>query len=204
MIGAAMDLRSRLVALFKVLLPLAALAILSTLFMLSRSVDPTAKIPFAEAEMAERMRDQQVTSPFFSGTTEKGDEIIVTAGLARPGGAGAPADASDLTARIIMADGVRITLTADTGLVAVDRNLATFSGNVEITTTTGLVVLTDLLNAELDGISGNTPGTVTVTGPFGDFTAGQMQISEISDGGPLHMLFKNGVKLVYDPKAIER
>jgi len=190
-----MDLRSRMVALFKVLLPLAALAILSTLFMLSRSVDPTAKIPFAEADMADRMRDQQVTAPFFSGTTDKGDEITVTASLARPGGNGTPAEATNLTARIIMTDGVRITLTSDTGSVAVDKNLASFIGNVEITTTTGIVVQTDILNTALDGVSGNTPGTVTGTSPFGDFTAGQMQISEESDGGPLHMLFKNGVKI---------
>jgi lipopolysaccharide export system protein LptC len=199
-----MDLRSRMVALFKVLLPLAALGILSTLFMLSRSVDPTAKIPFAEAEMNNRMRDQQVTAPFFSGTTAKGDEIIVTASLARPGGVGAPAEAKDLSARIIMADGVRITLTSDAGEVAIDKNIATFTGNVEITTTTGIVVLTDTLHTALNRISGNTPGTVTANSPFGDLTAGQMQIDEESDGGPLHMLFKNGVKLIYDPKNLER
>ena len=193
-----------MVALFKVLLPLAALGILSTLFMLSRSVDPTAKIPFAEREMADRMRDQQVTAPFFSGTTAKGDEIIVTAGLARPERADAPAVATDLTARLTMADVVRITLTSDSGIVAVDKNIATFSGNVEITSTKGFVVQTDTLNTALDNVSGNTPGPITGTGPFGDFTAGQMQIQEISDGGPLHMLFKKGVKLVYDPKNPER
>lgn len=193
-----------MVALFKVLLPLAALGILSTLFMLSRSVDPTAKIPFAEREMADRMRDQQVTAPFFSGTTSKGDEIIVTASLARPGGPATPAEATDLTARITMADGVRITLTSDTGSVAIDKNLATFTGNVEITSTNGFVIQTETLNTALKSISGNTPGTITGTGPFGDFTAGQMQIREESDGGPLHMLFKNGVKLIYDPRKLER
>jgi len=193
-----------MVALFKVLLPLAALGILSTLFMLSRSVDPTAKIPFAEREMAERMRDQQVTAPFFSGTTSKGDEIIVTASLARPNRAGAPAEATDLTVRITMADGVRITLTSDTGIVAVDKNIATFSGNVEITSTNGFVVQTDMLNTALNTVSGSTPGPITGTGPIGDLTAGQMHIREISDGGPLHMLFKKGVKLLYDPRNSER
>ncbi len=193
-----------MVALLKVLLPLAALGILSTLFMLSRSGDPVATIPFAEHEMANRMRDQQVTAPFFSGTTDKGDEIIVTASLARPERAGAPAEATDLNARIIMADGVRITLTSDTGAVAIDKNVATFTGNVTITASTGFVVQTDTLNTALNGISGNTPGTITGTGPIGDFTAGQMLIREQSDGGPLHMVFKKGVKLIYDPKVLER
>lgn len=193
-----------MVTLFKVLLPLAALAILSTLFMLSRSVDPIANIPFAEREIAERTRDQQITAPFFSGTTDAGDEIIVTASLARPERAGAPAEATDLMARITMVDGVQITLTSNSGSVAIDRNMARFSGNVEITSSVGLVVRTDILNTALDGISGNTPGTITGTGPFGDFVAGQMQFSEKYDGGPLHMLFKNGVKLIYHPKALAK
>ena len=45
-----MDRYSRMVAIFKVLLPLAALAILSTLFLLSRTIDPTTTIPFADQD----------------------------------------------------------------------------------------------------------------------------------------------------------
>jgi len=195
-----MDLYSRMVALFKVLLPLAALAILSTVFLLSRSVDPTATIPFAEQEMADRMRDQQVTAPFFSGTTSGGDEIMVTASIARPGGPNSPAEATDLDAQITMVDGVRINLQSDTGTVAVDKDLATFDGHVIITTSTGYVVLTDTLNTALSGITANTPGQIEGTGPLGEFTAGNMQIDTKTEGGPVHMLFKNGVKLIYDPK----
>ncbi|MCF6233403.1 MAG: LPS export ABC transporter periplasmic protein LptC [Rhodobacteraceae bacterium] len=199
-----MDLRSRMVALFKVLLPLAALAILSTLFMLSRSLDPTATIPFAENEMADRMRDQQVTAPFFSGTTPEGDEITVSASLARPGGDGTPAEATNLTARLMMADGVKITMTSDTGTVDVSESIATFNGNVEITSSQGILVQTDTLRTTLNSIAASTPGTVIATTPFGDFVAGRMQLSELSDGGPLHMVFKDGVKLIYDPKTRER
>jgi len=199
-----MDLYSRMVALFKVLLPLAALAILSTVFLLSRSVDPTATIPFAEQDMADRMRDQQVTAPFFSGTTSKGDEIMVTASVARPGGPNAPAEATDLDAQITMVDGTRLTLRSDTGSVAVDQDIATFEGHVKITTSTGYVVLTETLHATLSGITANTPGQVDGTGPLGEFTAGNMQIDTKTEGGPVHMLFNNGVKLIYDPKRPER
>ncbi len=199
-----MDLRSRIVALLKVLLPLMAIGILSTLFLLSRSVDPTATIPFAEREMADRLRGQQITAPFFSGITDRGDEIIVTACLARPGGIGTPAEATDLEARIIMIDGVRMTLIADTGKVELADNLATFAGNVEITSTSGFIVRTDLLNTALNEVSSDSPGTITGTGPIGDFSAGRMQIREISDGGPLHMVFNDGVKLIYDPTIPER
>ena len=199
-----MDLYSRIVAFLKVLLPFSALAILATLFLLSRTDEPDATIPFAQTEMTERMRDQQVTKPFFSGTTSKGEEIMVTADVARPGGGGKPGSADNLDARIKLKGGNDITMKSDTGTVNPVSDMATFQGNVRIATTTGLLVLTDTLNTALSGIEGNTPGTVTGSGPMGKFTAGQMQITSKNGNGDVHVLFKNGVKLVYDPKHSER
>ncbi|MBK0325751.1 LPS export ABC transporter periplasmic protein LptC [Rhodobacteraceae bacterium F11138] len=199
-----MDPYSRRVAFLKVMLPLAALAILATLFLLSRSQDVSTKIPFAETDLSTRMRDQQVTKPFFSGTTAKGEEIIVTADSARPGGADTPGRAVNLTARIKLTDGRQINLKSDTGTLNPLKDAATFIGNVRIDSTTGLVVLTDTLNAALSGIEADTPGTVTAKGPIGDLTAGKMQITSKNEDGNVHMLFKNGVKLIYVPKQSER
>ncbi|TLP65709.1 hypothetical protein FEE96_09405 [Parasedimentitalea maritima] len=199
-----MDRYSRMVAFLKVLLPLTALVLLSTLFLISRGVDTDATIPFAEHEIEERMRGQQVTAPFFSGTTAQGDEITVTASIARPGGLASPAVATDLQAVIKMADGGRLTLTSNSGEVYLDKDIASFSGDVAITSTSGLEVTTDLLNATLSGISANSPGPVTATGPIGVLNAGSMQLETKTQGGPLQMLFNNGVKLVYDPQKSER
>ncbi|MFK7752581.1 MAG: hypothetical protein AB8B51_08530 [Sedimentitalea sp.] len=199
-----MDLYSRMIAFFKVLLPLAALAILATLFLLSRSIDPTATIPFAQADMADRMRDQQVTAPFFSGTTPNGDEIIFTATLARPGGPNVPAEAQDVSARITMADGAQITLDSDTGSVNIADDIATFAGDVRLATSAGYVVRTEILNAAISGVQGNAPETISGTGPIGTFTAGQMEMEAKNGSGSVHLLFKGGVKLVYDPKQSER
>ncbi|KAE9630927.1 LPS export ABC transporter periplasmic protein LptC [Parasedimentitalea maritima] len=199
-----MDRYSRMVAFLKVLLPLTALVLLSTLFLISRGVDTDATIPFAEHEIEERMRGQQVTAPFFSGTTAQGDEITVTASIARPGGLASPAVATDLQAVIKMADGGRLMLTSNSGEVYLDKDIASFSGDVAITSTSGLEVTTDLLNATLSGISANSPGPVKATGPIGVLNAGSMQLETKTQGGPLHMLFNNGVKLVYDPQKSER
>ncbi|MFC6688988.1 hypothetical protein [Jhaorihella thermophila] len=194
-----MDFYSRMVAFLKVLLPLAALGILSTLFLLSRSIDPTANIPFSEKDVTERIRGQQVTKPFFSGTTAKGDDIIVQARVARPGGPGKPAEAEDVTARMISPDGVRIDVRSDVLSVDFDREAATFAGNVRIRSSAGMEVITDRLEAETDRVAGRTPGEVRATGPMGDLTAGRMAFEELREGGPIHMVFKGGVKLVYDP-----
>lgn len=194
-----MDSYSRMVALFKVLLPLAALAILATLFLLSRGIDLDATIPFAESEVTERLRDQQITGPFFSGTTPKGDELIVNARLARPGGAGKPAEALDVSARLKTAEGMRMTMDADTVSVQTENDMAMFIGNVHIVTSTGLELRTEQLNTALHDVAGETPGTVIGQAPFGDLEAGQMEFRAKNKSGPLHILFKSGVKLVYRP-----
>lgn len=207
-----MDFYSRMVAFFKVLLPLAALAILATLFLLSRGIDLEATIPFAEGEISERTREQQITGPYFSGTTANGDEIIVNADLVRPGGPQTPATATNVSAQMTKAGGGRMTMNADRASVDPAADMATFSGDVLIGTSTGIQVRTNELNTALSGVSGSTPGEVSGTSPFGKFTAGQMSFgpqdgaaTEEAENGsaPLHVLFKGGVKLIYRPKKSE-
>ncbi|MCE8538925.1 hypothetical protein KBY27_15840 [Ruegeria pomeroyi] len=201
----AVDSYSRVVHYLKVLLPLTALGLLSAVFLLSsRGTDNVSPIPFAEDEIADRTRGQQVTGPFFSAVTPKGEQIQVQATLARPGGDNVPAEATDLVAELLLLGGRRIRLTSDMGTVQMDKDLAIFTGNVVITTSDGLTVTTEQLNAGLSGISGETPGSVRGTGPIGEFTAGSMQMGAENEGGPVHIRFKNGVKLLYDPKAAER
>ncbi len=199
-----MDRYSRTIAVFKVVLPLTALAILATLFLLSRSEEHDATIPFADADVATRLKDQQITRPFFSGITPKGEEIMVTADVARPGGQGAQAGADQLDGILKMSGGQTIKMSSDSGRLDPGGDRATFQGNVEITTSTGLVVTTETLNAALNAIEGDAPGTIEGTGPIGDFTAGAMHFGAKSGDGDVHMLFKNGVKLIYDPKHSER
>lgn len=200
-----MDRYSRMVAYLKVLLPLTALALLSTLFLISRGVDTEAVIPFAQKEIEERMRGQQVTAPFFSGTTAQGDEIMVTASVARPGSnSGNGASASDLHAEIRMSEGGRMTLVSDSGAIHPDQDLARFSGNVVLTSADGLVVETEELETSLSTLRAESRGTIRAKGPMGNLSAGQMVITSESEGAPVQMLFKNRVKLVYDPSTEER
>lgn len=197
-----MDLYSRFVAIFKVLLPLLALAILATLFLLSRSTD-FAVIPFGEEDVAERLKSQQITEPFFSGVTPAGEEITVKAALARPGGGDAPAEAVDLSASILLPEGAQIDMQSQSGRINIQQDTAQFDGTVVITSSTGYQITTDRLDAALSGVSASTPGQVKGTGPVGEFSAGKMTLGAKSEGGPIHMLFNGGVKLIYDPKHLE-
>ncbi|WP_333684953.1 hypothetical protein [Pontibaca methylaminivorans] len=197
-----MDRYSRLIAVFKVLLPLAALAILATLFLLSRGVD-LVSLPFSEQEIAERLGGQQVNEPVFSGVTPKGDEVLLRAARLRGGGRDEPATASDLAGRFIMADGGEISFSSRSGHFDLEAERAEFSGDVRITTSTGYSLVTERLETGLKTVEAEAPGTVSGSGPPGRLTAGSMTIGAREPGGPVHLLFKDGVRMIYDPKLAE-
>ncbi len=198
-----MDRYSRLVAWLKVLLPLTALALLSTLFLLSRNLDPVAAIPFADAEIKDRLRDEQITGPFFSGTTESGDRVSVSAGKMQTN-ASAGNSASDLSAQIDLASGTRVVLFSDTGSFDMRNARSSLTGNVVITTSTGFKMTTDALDADFDTMHVESPGDVMADSPLGTLNAGQMRIEKRGADENTHLIFTNGVKLVYTPKPLEK
>lgn len=79
------DKYSRLVLWLKVALPLAALAILSTLFLVAETLDPDAAIPYAEVDVEKILQDQGITRPTFGGVTNDGVAISIAAEAVRPG-----------------------------------------------------------------------------------------------------------------------
>ncbi|WP_158964861.1 hypothetical protein [Chachezhania sediminis] len=209
-----MDRHSRVIAILKVMLPLAALGLMSTVFLLSRSVDTTVAIPFAEDEIDQRTAAQQVTSPVYTGATKNGDEITVAAARARPGLMGQPASAEELDATISFRDGGWVTMTAPTGSMPNGSGEAEFTGGVQIDSSSGYNLQTETMIAMLDGTAIRSGGPVEGAGPAGHLSAGQMFItSEPVAGGAgatdattkvetaPRLRFTGGVRLVYDPRS---
>lgn len=199
-----MDRYSRWVAFLKVLLPLAALALLSTLFLLSRGVDPDAAIPFAQSEVLDRTRGQLVTAPYYSGVTRSGNEVLITASTARPGIGGKPGRASYLRARIKTPEGTVVELAAAEGTLSLEGDSALFEGDVHIQTSAGYDLHTERLETQMDPVLAEAPGKVQGSGPAGQIVADSMVIRAEKEGDPLHILFNGGVRLIYDPKGSSR
>lgn len=197
-----MDWYSKLVATLKVLLPLAALALLSTLFLLSRRVDPVSTIPFAAEDVRSRMELQQITGPFFSGATEAGDSLSFTAAILTTGTDNLN-EARDVNAQVDLVGGTRVVLVADLAKVELDASKMGLSGNVVITTSTGFTIASDTLLADLETATLTSPGEVHADTGFGDLVAGQMILSPSREDVPAQLVFTNGVKLVYDPKQTD-
>lgn len=190
----------RVIAWLRILLPLTALGLLSTLFLLSRSIDPTQSIPFSQGEIEQRIRDQRVTAPNFAGATPGGDLISVTASTATPD----PETprrlmADDLSARIDLQSGALIEFNADTGIVDMGAQRVELIGGAVIVTSTGYRITTDALSAGLQSLDAETTGPVQGSGPPGTFSAGRMQLASDKATGQAQLLFTNGVKLLYDP-----
>ena len=200
----ASDRYSRLISYLKVLFPLTALAILSTLFLLSRAVDPDAQIPFADKEIQDRLRDQQVTGPFFTGTTVDGDQIMFSAAkLTTPEGQTGSNEAENIKTVVDLAQGDSITMTANRALFDLARDHAELTGEVLITTTSGYKMSSDLLTTAISTLNLISPGPVSGEAPAGTLSAGSMSLSVPQTGAAAQLVFTNGVKLVYSPKQRE-
>ncbi|MGK7753186.1 MULTISPECIES: LPS export ABC transporter periplasmic protein LptC [unclassified Roseovarius] len=195
---------SRLVAWMKIILPLTALGLLSTLFLISRHIDPTKSIPIAEIDLEQRAQEQGATNAAFAGVTRGGDEIMVTAETARPN----PQDprlinAEDVTAEMRLASGSVVTVTSDRADMHQSDLNASLIGDVHVDTTTGYKVRTERLDARLDVLYAETPGQISGTGPPGDLSAGRMVLTGDEETGAAHLLFTDGVKLIYTPQPAE-
>lgn len=195
------SLRSRVINWLKILLPLTALAILSTLFLLSRTIDPTRPIPASRADLESRTGSQQITAPTFAGKTDDGHLVAFVATNARVD----PDQperviANTMAAQIDLSEGGRITITSLLGTVSDIEGIAILEGDVVLISSTGYRIETELLTTSMREIAAESGGPITGTGPPGKLDAGKMTMTSDPQTGDVHLLFINGVKLIYDPR----
>ena len=195
------NFHSTVVAWLKVALPLVALAILSTLFLVSRTIDPSDAIPFAEVDIEDRVREPRLTNPTWAGVTDDGAALTIAAEEARPerdGNSGA--SATRIMAELQTPDGGTTNIVAARGVLDTVTRSFRVDGGVRISTSTGYELETGSLTAALDRTSLISDGEVRGTGSAGQITAGRMEVTQESDGSDRYLLvFKNGVRLLYLP-----
>ncbi|MCK0168539.1 LPS export ABC transporter periplasmic protein LptC [Jannaschia sp. S6380] len=192
---------TRLVRLAKLLLPVAALALLSTIFLLARKVNPDDAIPFAEVDVSERAREQQLTMPRFTGVSTDGTTYDLSARTARPD-ADDPRRMTVDAMRLILDDGLGGTATvmSDSGQVDTAARTVMLDGDVRIETSSGYRLETGRLQGSLGRLEVVAPGEVTGDGPLGRLRAGAMTLDEGPEGAG-RLLFTGGVDLLYVPPS---
>lgn len=195
-------IHSRVVFWLKITLPLLALAILSTLFLLSRRIDTDAALPYAKVDVEALARDPRLTSPEYSAVTKDGAAVSFTSRTARTGqGTNGSATADDLVAVYETPDGLRIDVTAREGEIDRSAGRLRLSGDVEIVTSSGYRMATAGLDSALDRTELRSDGAVAAEAPYGTITAGEMEIRHEDAENSAYLLdFKTGVKLIYEPQ----
>lgn len=197
---ARMDRHTRLVGWLKVALPLTALAILSTLFLVARRIDPEAALPYAEVDVEDLAREPRMTAPTYAGTTADGSALTLTADEARPGSEGVSTQAAGLRLELATPDGGRTDLLAASAVMDDASRQVLLSGGVVVTTSTGYRLETAELVAKLDRTGLESRSPVVATGPAGEIRADGMVLGQdIRTPGSYVLVFKGGVRLVYQP-----
>ncbi|WP_210528424.1 LPS export ABC transporter periplasmic protein LptC [Rubellimicrobium arenae] len=193
--------RSRAIAWAKILLPLAALALLSTMFLLAREPGGPGEIPFAQIE--EIARDPRIDRPRLAGVAPDGTTVVLSADRIMP--VAGQQDLYRLAAprlETVSVAGGAATLTAGTGEADGPSQRLHLTGGVRVEASSGLEVETADVTADL-ATGTATSGPVTARAPFGTITADSMVLTQ-GEGKGARLVFNGGVRLLYlpqDPRA---
>lgn len=191
---------STLVAWAKIVLPLTALAALSTLFFVSPGTAPGDSIPYADSGYAGLPGSQRVTGATFAGMTRDGAALTLKADEATPGtpGTDITGAAAGLTGLIETPDGVFTTITGAAAMLDQETDTVTISGGVNLSNSAGMGLQTEVLTLALDRTRLESRGEVMAQAPFGQIRAGKLLMTRALDG--TYMLdFTGGVRLLYQP-----
>ena len=193
---------SALVAWLKTLLPIVALGLLSTIFLFSGKVDVTQSLPYAEHNIAEIIREQRITQPYFTGIASNGTEIALSAAYASPQVENAHIlEITDLSVVLQSTSDRMVQVTAVRGALDSARQTAQISTDVHIAALPDFWVTTEALDMNFN------QGFISATGGFqgvtalGAITAGEMHLQMTADDQQI--VFLNDVRLVYSPKLID-
>lgn len=186
----------------KIILPLVAIGLLSTLFLFARSPSDTPDIPIAQLE--ELAREQQITAPQFSSVADDGSVIAVSAKTAKP-------DAENTGSLLVeglaidvdSADGTQMHVTSGASVLNSTDQTARLNGLSRVTTSTGYTMETVGISADLRTGEIISDGPLAVQAPFGELSAGKVRITASKDGIGQQMLFTQGVRLLYTPEMTQ-
>lgn len=192
---------TRIVRLAKVVLPLAALVLLSTIFLISDRVDPTRAPLYSEVDLDRIAREQRIGAPHYSGVTQDGDALKVEATAAYPDLNGTTGTrATDMKAHLVSpTTGETTDMTARSGLIDPARTEIALTGDVTLKTSTGYDLATGEARIATDRSRISLPGAVDGRAPYGTLSSDSAEMSRPAAGAPYDLVFTGGVKLVYQP-----
>ncbi|MEM9012001.1 MAG: hypothetical protein AAGE18_12290 [Pseudomonadota bacterium] len=201
-------LYTRLVRWLRIVLPLVALGLLSTLFLFERDDEITGGLVFSNADIAALGAGMRLTAPRFSGATEAGEPVLITADWALPDGPN-PREITlaNVLAEVQMADGRTATLRSNRALLMTREQTLTLFDNIRLTTSDGYRVVTDRATALIAERVLTVSSPLVAQGPLGEISAQRLRFERAIEGaegeaGRGDMIwFEGRVRVLYTPAA---
>ena len=168
---------------------------------MSKTAPDQSEIPFAQVGLIDKIRDQQLSQPYFSGTTEAGDLITLSASSIKPdlSNQGSLIAENVLTTLSDQA-GQTITFAGQAGVYDDKAKQIDMTSGVQILTEDGYQLSAVTLSMNLEQSSLFADGPIQGTGPQGLLEAGRLEVTRENPQAGFLIVFKNGVKVVYDPQ----
>jgi len=198
---------TRFIQLVKVIMPLVAIALLSTVFLFTKNKTLEGGFEFAKADFLALESGMQVTKPRISGSNKQGDTFYFSASVLVPD---APKPekltAQNLSGEIRFLDGVTLDLSARAAEMNITDHTIQLSGEALVVFSNGLRATTDHVFADLDNGSLTTDGDVRAVGEMGVIEAGNLRIETIrmEDSEKRMIWFENNVKVVLNMATPEQ
>jgi lipopolysaccharide export system protein LptC len=200
----APGLRSKIVAILKIVLPLVAFGMLLGLFV----HDPDSgggDIVFTDADLEALGDGMRLSNPTFSGVTDDSERFRFSAALVVPDDAPPQRAAiTDLSGSIAFASGQELEVIADAGEIDMTTRMLQLTGNVQIETSDGYRVDTEQLDIDLSSGRIAAADGAQGAGPLGQIDSGALAIEPTGSEDDRLFTFGGGVRVIYDPPVAER
>jgi len=188
---------SRMVAWLKILLPLIALGVLGTVFLLNKDDSFNPGFTFSRADIETLEKGSFIKNPQINGITQKGEPFRLLADEIRP----LDTDNSlvvitNLDVEFQFSSGTWAKVMSESALMDVPAQTVWFESGGRLETSDGNVAVVDTLHLLM--ASGELQGTgIVADGPLGRVSAENFRI-ESNEGEKRVLWFENNVRMLYD------
>ncbi|MCH8465420.1 MAG: hypothetical protein LAT78_02430 [Roseinatronobacter sp.] len=197
---------AQVLRLARLVLPLGAVALLSTVFLFSRSIDPQRAIELADIDVVELTREPRIGAARFAAMTQDDTALTITAQTVRSAQELQQDSPIFLTlehpAGILQFPSDRsVNFRGDTGQIDQADDLLRLEGDVELKPPDGYIAQMPLLRAALSKTHIQGFGGITAHGPPGEISADYVEvIPSPADAGGYLLAFRGNVRLLYLPE----
>ena len=183
----------------KIALPLIGVSLMIAMFVLSRDQTAQAVLPFDKNQFADELAKQQINQLYYSGQTEAGDELALSAQSAVEGFDGQKMlEMRTVSASMKGKNGLEIEATAQFGQYLYSEKLLKMTGSVLISSSSGYKLSSPELLISTDGTYIFGEGPIEGFSPIGNIYAGKMKIIRKNAAAQLQLWFGEKVVLDYE------